>query len=122
MKLLADILADAREYIEEHGWWRGHNRGPNGRQVCSRGAIIYSQGWNERHMTMEQCEVYASLEELLMEAAGDGDVEITAWNDDKAGAKNKQHVLDTFAKAEKIARTGFDPDYPDKARFDPEAG
>jgi hypothetical protein len=123
MKQIADVLADAREYQEKNGWWRGSLRGPNGRQVCMRGAILYSQGWKWGRMTREQRDLDQAVNQTLLQAIGPennywGSIE--GWNDDnEQGAKNKQHVLDVFAKAEKIARTGFDPDAPDQARFDP---
>lgn len=123
MKSIADILADAREYIETHGWWRGSLRGPNGRQVCSQAGIVFSQGWTWAGMDLEQKQIVHAVDMTLLQAIGPDNFwgTVEGWNDDKErGAKNKQHVLDTFAKAEKIARTGFDPDYPDQARFDPD--
>jgi hypothetical protein len=115
MKQIADILADAREYIEKNGWWRGALRGPNGKQVCMRGAILYSQGWDWHRMTSEEKALDLAVGQTLLQALGERNIHgnIEAWNDDKErGAKNRQDVLDAFAKAEKIARTGFDPDAP----------
>jgi hypothetical protein len=114
----ADILADAREYLESHGWWRGSLRGPNGRQVCGLGAIVYSQGWETistgtytgRHheqvtrLMGKLLAVALKVRKGTPHAAHD----FTSWNDHLA--KNKQEVLDVFAKAEKIERAKFDPD------------
>jgi hypothetical protein len=121
---LADILADAREYLETHGWWRGSLVGPNGKQVCGLGAVLYSQGWNNIAGTVpvehkdEVDQVLAAVMEQVGYAKASPEVlrkyattNFTVWNDDiKAGAKDKQHLLDAFAKAEKIERAGFDPD------------
>jgi hypothetical protein len=35
---------------------------------------------------------------------------VTQWNDGKTRCKNKQQALDLMRRAEKIERTGFDPD------------
>jgi hypothetical protein len=113
----ADILADAREYLEKNGWWRGSLRGPNGRQVCGMGAVMFSQGWKEHeHLLVEdaigrQHTIRRILNKVLTAVGLDPECyEFTSWNDDVA--KNKQQVLDAFAKAEKIERAGFDPDAP----------
>lgn len=117
----ADVLAEAREYLESHGWWRGALRGPNGRQVCGLGAILYSQGWESRFsngIKQENAEqVGRILDKLLKVTPLDAmdrnwlpGSDFTSWNDH--AAKDKQEVLDVFAKAEKIERAGFDPDAP----------
>jgi len=117
----ADIMAEAREYIERNGWWRGGLRGPNGRQVCALGGLVYSQGWENRSGTGYNTEFLQDVERILGklhavisfqgrdfdDAVGSG---FTSWNDKIA--KDKQEVLDVFAKAEKIERAGFDPDAP----------
>ena len=41
---IADLIADTREYIEKHGWWRGALFGPNGSQVCIFGAMYRALG------------------------------------------------------------------------------
>lgn len=116
MKEIADILADAREYIEKNGWWRNALRGPNGRQVCARGAIVYSQGWSRRKefdlrptTVNMMSEVEAAVMKVVRERYQDADPlaefwDITEWNDNVA--EDKQEVLDTFMKAEKIERSG----------------
>jgi hypothetical protein len=112
----ADIMAEAREYIERNGWWRGGLRGPNGRQVCALGGLVYSQGWGNKSGNgynteyMEDVErILGKLHAVLSIPGSDGWV-FTSWNDKIA--KDKQEVLDVFAKAEKIERAGFDPDAP----------
>ena len=112
MKAIADVIAEAREYLEKHGWTKGQLSDEDGR-VCGIGAIIYSQEWDEEEMD--------EGEKLLMEKAASylGMVvfdkpepvqafNIPAWNDDDD--REEQEVLDVFAKAEKIARAGYDPD------------
>lgn len=129
MKEIADIIADTREHIEKNGWWRGALVGPNGKQVCTLGGIYISQDWTTdelhqihlSHVNEIEKFVQAALKGMhprgLVHHQGEGrgvalpnDLGITAWNDHYA--KDKQDVLDTLAKAEKIARTGFDPDAP----------
>jgi hypothetical protein len=126
-EIIADILADAREFIEKHGWWRGSLQGPNGRQVCTLGGIYFSQGWfghtahHEHQQEVGQCNDF--INQALKSRHPSGllmrqqrpyqhteftDMPITDWNDHYA--VDKQDVLDTLAKAEKIARAGFDPD------------
>jgi len=120
----ADVMADAREYLESHGWWRGALKGPNGRQVCGLGAILFSQGWNTGNNAGIQEEHLNQVTRILHKLLGaipavtkpkslatvliQGD--FTSWNDHQA--KDKQEVLDVFAKAEKVERAGFDPDAP----------
>ena len=116
----ADVMADAREYIESHGWWRGALRGPNGRQVCGLGAILFSQGWSNSagngFMGQHEEQVTRILNKLLTVTPLDAmdrrwlpGADFTTWNDH--AAKDKQEVLDVFAKAEKIERNdGIDPD------------
>lgn len=119
----ADILEEARIYLEVNGWWRGSLRGPNGRQTCGMGAVVYSQGWqSERHPNGVPIEHQGAVNRLLVKVLmavgkpvsvlGERYVlatgEFTRWNDHEV--KDKQAVLDAFAKAEKIERAGFDPD------------
>jgi hypothetical protein len=115
MKDLADILAEAREYIETHGWWRGALVGPNGRQVCSIGAIVYSQGWVNPYNHQQYDPAYemelGRVSRAMLAAIRGHSIPLRClsdWNDN--WAENKQEVLDTFARAEKIARAGYDPD------------
>jgi hypothetical protein len=114
---IADVLADAREYIEKNGWWRGNLRGPNGKQVCSLGGLMFSQGLTEEKDGAKDPRVKAASRALIQaiysrKVGGlSGAIvvnSLTQWNDRVAA--NKQDVLDTFAKAEKIERAGFDPD------------
>jgi hypothetical protein len=108
-KATADVLAEAGDYLESHGWWRGGLRGPNRRQVCALGAILFSQGLNEgQAKTKPVLQAVNAFLNALPEEFQTG--AITSWNDHDA--KNKQEVLDIFRKAEKIERAGFDPDAP----------
>lgn len=121
----ADIMAEAREYIEKNGWWRGALRGPNGRQVCGLGGLIYSQGWNNRANTGYLEEYREDTDRIIGKVFAVALstmplkeqipfphilTDFTVWNDKVA--KDKQEVLDAFAKAEKIERAGYDPDAP----------
>lgn len=116
MKETADIIAEAREYLEENGWWRGTLVGVNGRQVCALGAILFSQEWTALtdHRVPVEVEVVVKVSEAVMRGVRSvhpevpPDRSLSGWND--AEAKNKQDVLDCFAKAEKIERLGYDPD------------
>ena len=126
MTFLADLLADTREYIERHGWWRNALVGPNGKQVCTLGGIYYSQGWvtkaSQAEHQPEIREINLLLQQALLHQHPSGritkihghlphrieDMSIPEWNDHFA--QDVQDVLDTLAKAEKIARAGYDPD------------
>jgi hypothetical protein len=112
---VADVLAESREYIEKNGWWKGGIIGPNGRQVCAIGGILYSQG----HTYVQ--EGLLDTDPLLMKAIArmarvteqasptfSTAAMVASWNDENK--RRKQDVLDAFAKAEKIERAGFDPD------------
>jgi len=122
MKNDADVLADGREYIESHGWWRGELSNPRG-EVCGLGGIAYSQDWvdsagnlDDQYLTDVQRVALHLVAALGAEVADipypsnsmPAAAKFAAWNDKVA--PNKQAVLDLFAKAEKIARAGFDPD------------
>jgi len=123
-KSVADILADAREYLEKHEWVRGmiaeNGIDENNRRqvvgVCAVGAICYSQGWLdikkpmlEREHVRENQKVQAALYKVLGDLPESDEYDCVAeWND--YVAEDKQQVLDLFAKAEKIERAGFDPD------------
>lgn len=118
-KSAADVLAESREYLERNGWWRGSLLGPNGRQVCAYGAILYSQGYGSEQEGQKSIHVLSALKALIQvlpkKTLWDGNesqipMPLTDWNDHEAA--NKQEVLDLFAKAEKIERAGFDPDAP----------
>lgn len=99
----ADVLAESREYLETHGWWRGALLGPNRRQVCGMGAVLYSQGWNEHDL--DHVHQVTRVLSKVMVAVGRGPVAcFTDWNDHQV--KNKQEVLDAFMKAEKLERSG----------------
>jgi hypothetical protein len=114
MKSIADILAETRAYLEEHGWLRGHlQEYPEGR-VCGMGALVISQGWwNEEDEEVDSayaCEVERVLGKVAaaLGLQNYNSAEFVRWNDDEAA--DQQAVLDAFAKAEKIERAGFDPD------------
>lgn len=117
MKSDAEIYAEAREYLEKHGWWRGALTGPNGKQVCGLGAIAYSQGWMKgKHLINPEYSARAdALANKALDYSGIDRKRWTfpSWNDSLGplgGAKDKQAVLDLFSRAEKIELAGFDPD------------
>jgi len=125
MEKVADLLAGTREYIEKNGWWRGGLIGPNKKQRCVLGAEYDTLGlYCGDMMPHEMLEanklvvsyingtkphpnpkVYANLRPHRRARRVDT---VDEWND--YFAIDKQHVLDTLAKAEKIARAGYDPD------------
>lgn len=107
MKTTADVLADAREYMEEHGWLRGELQDPFSGRVCAVGAIRWSQGWMRFNLAPEDDKLLHDTMDRLHDVI---DCEWLAdWND--YSAVDQQQVLDMFAKAEKIERNGgVDPD------------
>lgn len=129
---IADALAESRDYIEKVGWRQG-DLGLPGNVVCSLGGLYVSQGWweyevyegapldylgaimwtNEREV-VEVCEAFATALDLPNPNGGpsttSGSSRVVAWND--ADGRTQQEVLDGFAKAEKIIRSGYDPDAP----------
>ena len=119
---VADALANGREYIEKNGWWRGHLVGPNGHQACALGGLLLGNGQEAKDAVFRKNLV---LQAAVVRLAGviDSDYRrrsnshvvvntsaIADWNDRKTRCKDKQDLLDTFAKAEKIERAGYDPD------------
>lgn len=115
----ADIMAETREYIEEHGWTTGMLLDGVGR-VCGMGGVLGSQGWfnvEQNDVAPERQQVTERiLYKVLTAAYGEHPRRtfrvsmFTDWNDNFV--KDKQEVLDAFAKAEKIERAGYDPDAP----------
>lgn len=126
----AEALATTREYLETHGWTQGDLSDGNGR-VCLFGAMVYSHDlWDVDNECLE--ETVNSQGELLAAAWYLADLvepdwrahyrehygsawrsfapveELIRWND--GSVADAQEVLDALAKAEKVARTGFDPD------------
>lgn len=114
MSIIADTIANGREYLERHGWWRGNVTFNRDRQVCALGALLYGNGYDkhQRHKPPADVEkAMESLDKYLRSQPGLHGSSLVTWNDDKLhGAPNKQAVLDLFAKVEKIERAGFDPD------------
>ena len=88
--------------------------------MCSLGGVIYSQYWNLR--TRSTAEINTTYGKDLMVVARallttlglnsrstQPTIQVAMWNDG-LDVDAQQTVLDTFAKAEKIARAGYDPD------------
>lgn len=129
---VADAIANGREYIEKNGWWRGHFLGPNKRQACALGGLMFGNGLpttatsygKDRLVIKQAVERLASvidpraareaheLEAIPHYTQYVANSIVWDWNDSKGKCKNKQELLDLFAKAEKIERAGFDPDGP----------
>lgn len=105
-KSVADILHESRQYLEEHGWVRG--RLEDGGRVCAVGAIRYSQGWDSNNLEQEDLDKLFEVIDRLEVVLDRPHSYLAEWND--MAAKNKQEVLDLFAKTEKIELAGFDPD------------
>lgn len=104
---IADVLADTREYLEKNGWIT-HTMGQRGGPACTLGAMIYSQEWNVLTRTEPMLVAEALLTALELKAVRSNALPgLTDWNDH---AESKQTVLDGLAKAEKVIRTGYDPD------------
>jgi hypothetical protein len=113
---VADILAASREYLEEHGRIVNALVDDRGR-VCAAGAIVLSQDLPLRDIyvpeVVEPCRMLAESLALPVESHHLRATEsvaqvcrVTHWND----RVDVQEVLDGFAKAEKVARLGYDPD------------
>jgi hypothetical protein len=122
---VADVLAETREYIEEHGWIAGELI--LGQRVCIMGGVVASQGWfdEKRNVQPEKIgsvnEVLYAVwkvlfpegvtEETLRRVRGsltETSSQVVRWNDTEP--TTEQDVLDVLAKAEKVTRAGFDPD------------
>lgn len=138
MKTEAEVLHESREYLA-NGWIQGeliqercncgectealeHDYDPIG--VCSLGAILYSQGYNSEDAIEALPPVVKDAINRLAQTIRPTPWEsetvpgrvvapqhvIVDWND--SPERTKQEVEDMFAKAEKIALAGFDPDAP----------
>jgi hypothetical protein len=116
----ADALALAREYIEREGWIRGLMVATDGR-ACTIGAVLVSQKWvralHNPCGNPDLIKIAWAIVRAIPDIERTGDIRdtnvvgwVTHWND--YVAKSQQRVLDTLAKAEKIARLGYDPDSP----------
>ena len=123
---IADVLAETREYIEEHGWVRGEL--VLGGHVCIMGGVVKSQGWidDDTHVHLSKIghvnEVLYKVWQILFPNAelpesnvllmrgslAEASSMVVQWND--VQAETEQEVLDLLAKAEKTVRAGFDPD------------
>lgn len=124
MLSVADLLAKSQEYIETHGWIRGQIRDPQTGAVCSLGAIEYAMK-QELRQYREDDEWFVEFQRTRAKRYRDvvvalckalpgrcssriGSAQVIYFNDQLA--KDKQEILDAFAKAEKIERAGYDPD------------
>lgn len=113
---VARILHESRQYLESNGWVTDVNEDSRGR-VCALGAVLLSQNWQNQDGDLDT-EYYEEIRQVSLAVIQTvySDVEqdyfalndLTSWNDNVA--RSKQEVLDAFAKAEKVALTGFDPD------------
>lgn len=115
---VADAIGNGADYIEKNGWWRGNTVGPNGRQACLVGGLLLGNGyhWNEEDalrldpILSGAVVRLATLIEPVGNTAGSENFLVTTWNDSKRTCKDKQQALDLMRRAEKVERTGFDPD------------
>jgi hypothetical protein len=109
---VAEWLHNAADYIEENGWWRGSYRGPNGRQACTIGGILFGNGLTkDDDELLEVREVCQAVMQVVTGAnvpVVTATTEVAMWNDH--AAKDRQEIIDALRKAEKIAVGGFDPD------------
>lgn len=112
MKTPAEMLAEGRAWLESHGWARGDLH--DGDYYCALGALLASQDLLTNNDTTPgglrkvRPAVKIMVHDVLERSHEDVASCLTSWND--STAQNKQEVIDLFAKAEKIARAGFDPD------------
>ncbi len=90
---VANVLDDAADYIEQHGWTR--NRMQVFGRVCSVGAIAKIDMGSGGQAAQTALTGY--LSDLLGE-----EISIVRWNDGRA--KNTVEVLDTFRGAAKRLR------------------
>jgi hypothetical protein len=123
---VADVRADAREYLEQHGWVARKMYSHTG-AACGMGAVGISQNWWQEFdyedetesgfiSPMAQLKCNQVLAAVVLLGLGSKDqvgLENSAgafveWNDNRA--QSQQEVLDLFAKTEKILRAGYDPD------------
>jgi hypothetical protein len=128
----AEALATTREYLETHPWTQGSLQDGDTGGVCLFGAMVYGhdlwdvdndnlEGTVNTHPDLLAATWYLAdlvgpeWREVYEQRFGEHHpsyapvTELVTWNDEE-GVRTKQEVLDTLAKAEKIARTGFDPD------------
>jgi len=111
MKEAADVLAESREYLEEHGWCRGTMQDFCG-HVCAMGAICYSQDWVGKTLTPFEMGLFktvceAVITEITKSYVGKYQVfpmAIPDWND--RFVTGQRAVLDVFMAAEKQLRSG----------------
>jgi hypothetical protein len=114
----ADLLADTREYIEEHGWIQ--NEMTYDSKVCTVGAMVQVLDlghFNYDPRILAACDVLSRTVGISLHHTGICTKDrvctcvvnwVTSWNDEEERAL--QEVLDALAKAEKIERMGCDPD------------
>ena len=58
-KETADVLAESREYLEEHGWIKDEMTDGDGR-VCSLGAVYASQGFEGNVLAIHEPTILAA--------------------------------------------------------------
>lgn len=96
---IADVLDDAADYIEKHGWCQSHLATPDGR-VCAQGAIkavTMSGGiWQWQPLDGVGMAAYVALRGFV---AGS----VTGFND--TPERTEQEVLDAFRAAAKQQRS-----------------
>jgi hypothetical protein len=115
---VADAIGNGADYIEKNGWWRGGTVGPNGRQACLVGGLLLGNGYHRDEEGLLRSDPILSgavvrLADLIEPQGyteGSENWFVTHWNDSKRKCRSKQQALDLMRRAEKIERTGFDPD------------
>lgn len=115
---IADVLDDAADVIEKHGWNQGHLISDDGTSVCAMGALDYvTDGISLRDgkfICIPSINMSSSYDALLANAAvnalciqlkrecEDGIDGIATWND--TPGRTKQEVLDMLRKTAKHVR------------------
>lgn len=94
----ADVLDDAADHIERHGWWGGGEYEP--KTACAVLAISEVTKGGMTHL--ETCRSLAASLSLKIGEDDYGVAELVFWND--APERTKQEVLDAFRAAAKAER------------------
>jgi hypothetical protein len=104
---VADVLDDAADYIEKHGWCQNRLTDIAGR-VCAAGAIRAALGIAESEIPGD---TYHAVRHAIYRVAPlTHEVPLPSWND--APDRTEQDVLDMFRAAAKAERRLADEQVP----------
>ncbi len=113
MKKTSELLWEAKDYLEAHGWVQGKLQ--KGESVCAMGAVnavcigmVHPQGqdWlaelDEENVSLRRDRVYSALMARINEGYewkwkyGDDGTQVANWNDDPG--RTAEEVLELFEK------------------------